>query len=54
VERQVGEYAERTGRTATAVRARLEKEGGLSRIQAGLRREKSIDFLMARAKILAE
>jgi trigger factor len=53
-DREVERYAERTGRTAAAVRARLEKEGGLSRIYAGLRREKSIDFLMARAKIASE
>jgi hypothetical protein len=39
------------GRTAAAVRAGLEKEGGLSRVYAGLRREKSIDFIMARATI---
>ena len=51
VEREVARYGERTGRTAAAVRARLEKEGGLSRISSGLRREKSIDFLMARATI---
>jgi hypothetical protein len=31
------------------VRAALEKEGGMSRIAAGLRREKSIDFLRTRA-----
>jgi trigger factor len=53
-DREVERYAERTGRTAAAVRARLEKEGGLSRIYAGLRREKSIDFLMARAKMASE
>jgi len=35
-------------------RAALEKEGGLSRIYTGLRREKSIDFLMARATIAKE
>ncbi|PYR62363.1 MAG: trigger factor [Acidobacteria bacterium] len=52
-EREIGRYAERTGRTPAAVRARLEKEGGLSRVSAGLRREKSIDFLMARATISA-
>ena len=51
LEREIGRYAERTGRTLAAVRARLEKEGGLSRVSAGLRREKSIDFLMARATI---
>ena len=51
VEAEVAKYAERTGRTAHAVRAALEKEGGLSRIYAGLRREKSIDFVMAHATI---
>jgi trigger factor len=51
IEREVGKYAERTGRTPAAVRAALEKEGGLSRVYAGLRREKSIDFVMARATI---
>ena len=30
----------------------LEKEGGLSRLRAGLRREKAIDFLLARATIV--
>jgi trigger factor len=54
IEQEVSRYAERTGRTPAAVRARLEKEGGLSRVQAGLRREKSIDFLMARATISGE
>jgi trigger factor len=53
-DREVGRYAERTGRTAAAVRARLEKEGGMSRVYAGLRREKSIDFLMSRATISGE
>ena len=51
VEQELARYAERTGRTPAAVRAALEKEGGLSRVHGGLRREKSIDFLMARAKI---
>ena len=53
-EREVGRFAERTGRAPAAVRARLEKEGGLSRVYSGLRREKSIDFLMARATISGE
>jgi trigger factor len=51
VDQEIERYAERTGRTPAAVRAALEKEGGLSRIYTGLRREKSIDFLMARATI---
>jgi trigger factor len=54
VEAEVVKYAERTGRTPAAVRAALEKEGGLSRIYAGLRREKSIDFVMARATITGD
>jgi trigger factor len=52
--REVDRYAERTGRTPAAVRAALEKEGGLSRVAAGLRREKSIDFVMSRATIAGE
>jgi len=51
IEREVASYAERTGRTPAAVRAALEKEGGLSRVYASLRREKAIDFVMARANI---
>jgi trigger factor len=51
VEAEVVKYAERTGRTPPAVRAALEKEGGLSRIYAGLRREKSIDLVLSRATI---
>jgi trigger factor len=54
IEREIGRYGERTGRTAAAVRAELEKEGALSRVASGLRREKSIDFLMARATISVE
>ena len=54
VEHEIARYGERTGRAAAAVRATLEKEGGLSRVYAGLRREKSIDFVMARATIAGE
>jgi trigger factor len=49
IEAEVGRYAERTGRTPAAVRARLEKEGGLSRLYTGLRREKAVAFLLSRA-----
>ncbi len=51
IEQEISRYAERTGRTSAAVRAQLEKEGGISRIYAGLRREKSVDYVMARATI---
>jgi trigger factor len=50
-EREVARYAERTGRTPAAVRAALEKEGGMSRVYAGLRREKAIDLVLSRATI---
>ena len=46
-------YAERAGRTESAVRAELEKQGGLARLDTGLRREKAIDFLLSRATILS-
>ncbi len=54
IEREVGRYAEQTGRTSAAVRAALEKEGGLARVSAGLRRSKSIDFALAHATIAGE
>jgi len=54
VDAEVGRYADRTGRTAPAVRARLEKEGGLSRLYAGLRREKTVDLLLDKATVIQE
>jgi trigger factor len=45
----VERYAERSGRTAAAVRARLEKEGGMGRLYSGMRRERTLDFLLSRA-----
>jgi len=51
IEKEIERYAQRSGRTPAAVRAALEKEGGISRIYAGLRREKSVDYVMARATI---
>lgn len=54
VQAEIDRYAERTGRTAAAVRAAFEKEGRLSRVSAGLRREKTIDWVMARVTIANE
>ncbi len=51
VEKDVAQYAERSGLTAAAVRARLEKEGALSRLAAGLRREKTMDFVLSQAQV---
>lgn len=52
VEAEIARYAERSGRTPAAVRARLEKEGGVGRLYAGMRRERTIDFLLSRATIM--
>jgi len=54
IDRELERYAERSGRTPAAVRAALEKEGGLSRVSAGLRREKTIDFVLSRATIAGD
>jgi trigger factor len=51
VAKEIDQFAERSGRTAAAVRARLEKEGGLSRIRQGIRREKTMTFLLEKANI---
>ena len=52
IDAEIERYAERSGRTAAAVRARLEKEGGLARLYTGLRREKTLEFLLSKATIL--
>ena len=54
VEAEVQRYAERSGRSAAAVRARLEKEGGLGRVHSGLRREKTVNFLMSKATVIKD
>jgi trigger factor len=51
IEAEIAKYAQRTDRTPAAVRARLEKEGGIGRLYSGLRRERAIDFLLSRATI---
>lgn len=44
--------AQRMGLTPDAVRARVEQDGGVSRLQAGLRREKTVEQLLARVQVL--
>jgi len=51
VAKEIERFAERSGRTATAVRARLEKEDGLDRIRAGVQREKTMAWLVGKATI---
>jgi len=54
VEAEIERFADRSGRSAASVRARLEKEGGVSRLYAGLRREKSVDLLLGKATVIQQ
>jgi len=51
LDREVNGYADRTGRTAAAVRDELEKEGALERMRTGMRRERAVEYLLSRATI---
>ncbi|MCX6546228.1 MAG: trigger factor [Acidobacteria bacterium] len=51
LDQEVQRYADSSGRSAAAVRAHLEKDGGLGRLRGGLRREKTVEFLLANASI---
>ncbi|MEO7192803.1 MAG: trigger factor [Vicinamibacterales bacterium] len=48
---EIEKFAERGGRTSAAVRARLEKEGALDRLRVGIRREKTMTWLIEHANI---
>jgi trigger factor len=54
IDKEIEQYAARSGRTPAVVRAQLEKDGGIARLHAGLRREKAVDYAMSRAKMTAE
>jgi trigger factor len=54
IDKEIEQYASRSGRTPAAVRAQLEKDGGIPRLHAGLRREKAVDYAMSRAKMTSE
>ena len=54
IEKDVAQYAERSGLTPAAVRARLEKDGALSRLAAGLRREKTMDYVLSQAQVVRD
>jgi trigger factor len=51
LDQEIARFAERAGRTPPAVRARLEKEGGLDRVRSGIRREKTMNWLIERAVV---
>lgn len=52
VDAEIARFAERGGQPVEAVRRQLEREGAISRIYTGLRREKTIDYALSRATIL--
>ena len=54
VDKEIEQFAARAGRTPAALRAQLEKEGGIARLSAGLRREKAVDLALSRATITDE
>lgn len=54
VDKEIERFALQAGRTPAALRAQLEKEGGLPRLQAGIRREKAVDLALSRAKMVDE
>ncbi len=49
---EVERYAERAGLTAPAVRARLEQEDGLGRMQVGMRREQAVNAVLGRVQVV--
>ena len=53
VDQEVERQAARSGRTPQAVRAFIEKDMGLARLKAGLRRDKAIALLLKRATIVS-
>ena len=54
VDKEIEQFAGRAGRTPAALRAQLEKDGGISRLVAGMRREKAIDLALSRATMTGE
>ena len=52
VAKEIDRFAERSGRTQEAVRATLEKEGGLDRVRSGITREKAMTWLIEKANVV--
>lgn len=51
IEGELQRYAEQTGNSVASIKARLQKDGELGRLAAGLRREKAVKHVLSRAKI---
>ena len=53
VDQEIARFAERLGKTPAATRAQLEKDDGIAALAEGMRREKTVEFLLSRATIVA-
>jgi len=51
VDKEIQRYADEMGRPMASVRAHLAKDDGLGRLRSGMRREKTVEFLLANASI---
>jgi trigger factor len=51
LETELQTYADRTGHNVASIKARLQKDGELGRLAAGLRREKTVKHVLSQAKI---
>jgi len=54
LEKEIAHLAEHSGESATALRARLTKQGALDRMKSKLRSDKTIDFLYRSARVEAK
>jgi trigger factor len=52
IDAELEKYAQNMNLTVPAIRARIEQEGGLGRLVAGMRREKALKHVMDQAKIV--
>ena len=53
IEAEIARQAKQSGRTVAAMRALIEKEGGLDQVATALRREQAIAFLVEHATVVA-
>ena len=51
VDKEIAKLAERSGESATAIRARLTKQGALARMKSKLRSDKTIEWLYRTARV---
>jgi trigger factor len=51
LEKEIAHLAEHSGESATALRARLTKQGALDRMKSKLRSDKTVDWLYSSARV---